>query len=83
LKNFDKISKDSEILSKLESKGLSIENMKQSFLTTDTQIFNPFYNVGFYFSSWKFVPGLLFSLITIYFFFYRRNIKNQELNITE
>lgn len=72
ISGFDKISKNSEILSKLESKSVDIEIMKQSFLNTDKEIFNPFYNIGFYLSNWKIIPSLILSLLFVYFIFRKK-----------
>jgi hypothetical protein len=78
LKNFERISKNSELLNQIEGKGLKLETMKQSFLTGDSQIFNPFYNFGFYLYNWKFIPSLLISLIVVYYLFNRKNVINNE-----
>lgn len=78
LKNFERISKNSELLNQIEEKGVKLETMKQSFLEGDSEIFNPFYNIGFYLSNWKFIPSILISFILIYFIFNRKNKINDD-----
>ena len=74
VKSFDRISQNPDLVKTLKEKGSSIEIIKESFLKTDTQIFNPFFNFGFYFSGLKFIPGLLLSIVLIYFI----NRKNKK-----
>lgn len=76
LRSFEKISKDYELVNKIENNGLNIETMKQSFLSTDKQIFNPLYNIGFYFSNWKFIPSLIISTLIVYLIFRKKRINS-------
>jgi hypothetical protein len=72
IRNFDRILKDSELLNKMSEKGVDIEKMKQTFLDTDKEIFNPFYNIGFYLTNWKIIPSIIISFVFVYFIFRKK-----------
>jgi hypothetical protein len=72
IRSFDRILKDSELLNKMTEKGVDIEKMKQTFLDTDKEIFNPFYNIGFYLTNWKIIPSIIISFVFVYFIFRKK-----------
>jgi hypothetical protein len=72
IRGFDRILKKSEPLNKMSEKGLDIEIMKQTFLDTDKDIFNPFYNIGFYLTNWKIIPSIILSFLFVYFIFRKK-----------
>lgn len=83
LKSYDKVSKKPETLNEFEKNGLTIESMKISFLKNDVQIFNPFFQIGFYFSTWMFIPSLLMTFILVYFIFKRKKNIPSNLDVLE
>jgi hypothetical protein len=56
----------------MSEKGVDIEKMKQTFLDTDKEIFNPFYNIGFYLTNWKIIPSIIISFVFVYFIFRKK-----------
>jgi hypothetical protein len=72
ISSFNRILKDSELLKKMSEKGIDIEKMKQTFLDTDKEIFNPFYNIGFYLTNWKIIPSVIISFVFVYFIFRKK-----------
>jgi hypothetical protein len=81
LNSYDKVNNSPNILKEFEKNGLTIEKMKTSFLKNDLEIFNPFFQIGFYFSTWMFIPSLILSSIIIYLIFYRKKIRKPDITV--